>query len=107
MKLAATLCAYQIYKHDASAGEGEVENTKVLFVTNFNTYRIGYHQLKVHRFIRLCKDAEPKEWRPPLQGKEPRRVKCTGGSMADSVESLIGAHFLTSDSLQSVLKWID
>ena len=43
LKLAATLCAYQVYKKDASAGEGEVENTKVLFVTNFNTYRVGYH----------------------------------------------------------------
>ena len=63
--------------------------------------------MKLHRFIRLCKDAEPKEWSPPLQGLEFRKAKCTGGSIADSVESLIGALFLTTDNLMSVLKWID
>lgn len=42
LKFAATLCSYQIYKSNAAAGEGEIENTKVLFVTNFNTFRIGY-----------------------------------------------------------------
>lgn len=61
----------------------------------------------MHRFIRLCKDAEPKDWSPPLQGVEPRKGKCTGGSMADSVESLIGALFLSTDSLHKVLSWID
>lgn len=96
-----------MYKKDASAGEGEVENCKVLFVTNYHTYRVGYHQLRLHRFVRLCKDAEPKEWNPPLLGKEPRKAKCTGGSVADSVESLIGALFLTTDSLYDVLKWIN
>lgn len=99
MKLAATLTAYQVYKKDSKAGEGEVENTKVLFVTNFNTYRIGYYILRMNRFVRLCKDLEPKEWRPPLLGDEARKGKCTGGSMADSVESLIGALFLTTDNL--------
>jgi hypothetical protein len=43
LKLAATLCAYRVYKNDAAAGEGEVENLKVLFVTNYNTYRVGYY----------------------------------------------------------------
>lgn len=62
LKLAATLCAYNIHKSDPSVGEGELENTKVLFVTNFNTYRVGYHILKTHRFIRLCRDAEAKDW---------------------------------------------
>ena len=27
--------------------------------------------------------------------------------MADSVESLIGAHFLSNDSLEDTLRWID
>jgi len=99
LKLAATLCAYNIYKSDVSAGEGELENTKVLFVTNFNTYRVGYHVLKSHRFVKLCRDAEAKDWSVPLQGKEQRHGKCTGKSMADSVESFIAAHFLSNDSL--------
>lgn len=63
--------------------------------------------LRVHRFVKLCKDAEPKEWTPPLMGAEPRKARCTGGSMADSVESLIGALFLTTDNLSSVLSWIN
>lgn len=40
-------------------------------------------------------------------GKEVRKGKCTGGSIADSVESLIGALFLTTDNLKVVLEWID
>jgi dsRNA-specific ribonuclease len=43
----------------------------------------------------------------PLLGKEPRIGRCTGKSMADSVESMIGAHFLSNDSLENTLKWID
>ncbi len=62
LKLAATICAYQIFKGDASAGEGELESTKVLFVTNFHTCRVGYHILKTHRFIKLCRDTEAKDW---------------------------------------------
>lgn len=107
LKFAATLCAYEIYKNDPKAGEGEIENCRVLFITNFNTYRIGYHQLRLHRFVRLCKDAEGKEWTPPLCGAEARKGKCTGGSVADSVEALIGALFLTSNNLQEVLTFID
>lgn len=107
LKLAATLLAYQVYKKDASAGEGEIENTKVLFVTNYNTYRVGYYQLRMNRFLRLCKDIEPREWRQPMLGEDARKGKCTGGSIADSVESLIGALFLTTDDLRVVLSWID
>lgn len=107
LKLAATLCAYSVYKSDMGAGEGDLENTKVLFVTNFNTYRVGYHVLKSHRFIKLCRDIEAKDWSGPLQGKEPRLGKCTGKSMADSVESLIGAHFLSNDNLFATLQWIN
>ena len=40
-------------------------------------------------------------------GCEVRTNKCTGGSVADSVESLIGALFLTTDNLMKVLEWID
>ena len=107
LKFAATLLAYGIYKSDSSAGEGEIENSKVLFVTNFNTYRVGYYNLKTHRYVRLCKDPEAKDWQIPCQGMEIRHAKCTGKSMADSVESLIGAHFLSNDNLMKTLKWID
>lgn len=57
--------------------------------------------------MKLCKDAEGKEWTPPLMGHEARKNKCTGGSVADSVEALIGALFLTTNHLQDVLEFID
>lgn len=66
LKLAATLLAFGIFKSDTAAGEGDIESSKVLFVTNFNTYRVGYYNLKVHRFIRLCRDPEAKDWQIPL-----------------------------------------
>lgn len=42
-----------------------------------------------------------------MLGEDVRKGKCTGGSIADSVESLIGALFLTTDDLRVVLSWID
>jgi hypothetical protein len=41
VKLAATLFAYEMKKDDIKCGEGEVENLKVIFVTNFHLFRIG------------------------------------------------------------------
>ena len=43
LKLAATLLAYGLKKNDPTAGEGEIENAKVIFVTNFHVFRCGYH----------------------------------------------------------------
>ena len=36
----------------------------------------------------------------------PRLNACPGKSMADTVEALIGAHFLTNDDLVKTLQWI-
>ena len=66
LKLAATLLAYGLKKNDPKAGEGEIENAKVVFVTNYHVFRIAYHNLRVHRFLRIGRDAEPKEWILPL-----------------------------------------
>ena len=62
LKLAATLLAYGVKKDDLSAGEGDIENAKVVFVTNFHVFRVGYHNLRMHRFMKIMRDPEPKEW---------------------------------------------
>lgn len=106
LKLAATLLAYGLKKDDLSAGEGDIENAKVIFVTNFHVFRVGYHNMRMHRFTKIMRDPEPKEWQFPLQGQITRSNACPGKSMADVVESLIGAHFLTNDNLMKTLQWI-
>ena len=72
LKLAATLLAYALRKSDMHAGEGEIENDKVIFVTNFHIFRVGYHVLRMHRYMRTMRDPEIKEWTMPLQGEAPR-----------------------------------
>lgn len=59
LKLAATLIAYCIKKEDKKAGEGDIENSKVIYVTNFHVFRVGYHVLKMHRFMRIMRDPLP------------------------------------------------
>lgn len=99
LKLAATLLAYSLKRNDPSAGEGEIENAKVIFVTNFHVFRVGYHNLRMHRFMRIMRDPEPKDWTLPMQGAKCRKNACPGKSLADCVEAMIGAHFLTNDNL--------
>ena len=106
LKLAATALAYGMKREDPSAGEGEVEAAKVIFVTNFHVFRVGYHNMRMHRFMRIMRDPEAKEWSLPLQGVRTRPNACPGKAMADAVESLIGAHFLTNDNLFNTLQWI-
>jgi hypothetical protein len=66
LKLAATLLAFWLKKDNARATEGDIENAKGCFVTNFHTFRVGYHNLKTHRFMKIMRDPEPKEWEMPL-----------------------------------------
>lgn len=106
LKLAATLLAYGLKKNDPKAGEGDIESAKVIFVTNFHVFRIGYHNLRMHRFMKIMRDPEPKDWIMPLQGAKPRLNSCVGKSLADSVEAMIGAHLLSNDDLLKTLQWI-
>ena len=66
LKLAATLLAYGLKRTDPKAGEGDIENAKVMFVTNFHVFRVGYHNLRMHRFMRIMRDPEAKDWVAPL-----------------------------------------
>ena len=117
LKLAATLLAYWYKKGDKKAGEGDVENSKVVFVTNFHLFRVGYYNLRMHRHMRIMRDLEAKEWVLPMQKKgsfgvgvklslDGRLNACPGKAVADSVESMLGAHFLSNDSLYKTLLWI-
>lgn len=106
LKLSATLLAFEMKRADPKAGEGEIENAKVVFVTNFHVFRVGYHILRVHRFLKIMRDPEAKDWTPPLQGIKSRLNACPGKTLADNVEAMIGAHFLTNDNLLKTMQWI-
>ena len=103
LKLAATLLAYWLKAKDRYAGENDLEYYKKIFVTNFHTFRVGYYVLRMHRYMRTMRDPEAKEWTLPMQGLEMRTNKCPGKSVADSVESLLGAHLLSNDDLHGIL----
>jgi len=105
LKLAATLLAFYLHP-DSWAMDGDIDRTKVAFITNFHLFRVGYFNLKTHRHMRMMKDPEPHQWSLPFQKPCPRDGRCSGKTIADSVESLTGAHFLAHDSLVKTLRWI-
>ena len=62
------MLAYEWKKDDRKAGEGDIENMKVAFITNFNLFRVGFN-LRIQRFIKTLKDPDSKEWVMPLSNK--------------------------------------
>lgn len=100
LKLAATLLAYEWKKNDKWAGEGDIENMKVAFITNFHLFRVGFG-LGLNRFMRTLKDPEQKDWVPPLTEKSRSKEqlyssRTVGKAVSDCVEALTGAIFLTA-----------
>jgi dsRNA-specific ribonuclease len=100
LKLAATLLAYEWKKDDKKAGEGDIENLKVAFITNFHLFRVGFN-LRLHRHIKTMKDPDAREWIMPLseasfEKEQTYQNKCVGKAIADSVEAMIGALYLTA-----------
>lgn len=86
--------------------EKKIVNMKDSFITNLNLYRLG-KKLNLNEHMRL-KDPEAKNWNPPfsvdsLSSEE--YIDCTGKNIADGVESLIGAVFL-SNNLHKSLQFI-
>jgi len=45
LKLAATMLAFWYKRNDRKAGEGDIENAKVCFITNFHLFRVGNHHM--------------------------------------------------------------
>ena len=105
LKLAGTLLAYNSKKDDKKAGEGDIEHQKVCFVTNFHLFRIGSNA-QLQRWMKTKKDTEPKDWDLPLSNTPTIACQCVGKNVADEVESLICALFLSTRCLHRTLSWI-
>ena len=114
--------AYEWKKDDRRAGEGDIENMKVAFITNFHLFRVAFN-MKMHRYIKTLKDLDIKEWIMPLSAQSIKEEstyvnKCIGKSLSDSCEAMIGALFLTATNpnreyltgetgLYRSFKWLD
>jgi dsRNA-specific ribonuclease len=99
LKLAATLLSYNYclkYEKD-TADESKIDSLKIAFITNLYFLRVG-KRLGLNRYIRTA-DPDLKTWNPPFseQVSPYESLNCTGKSIADVVESLIGAHFMSND----------
>ena len=70
---------------------------KIVFITNLYLLRIG-KRLELKKYIRNS-DPDPKTWNPPFseQVSPTESLTCTGKNIADCVESLLGAHFMTNN----------
>lgn len=100
LKFSATLLAYEWKKGDRRAGEGDIENMKVAFITNSHLFRVAFN-LRLHRYVKTLKDPDPREWIVPLSEEslkmeQTHKSDCIGKSMSDCIEALIGALYLTS-----------
>jgi hypothetical protein len=98
-------------RNDKRAGEGEIENGKVCFITNFHLFRVGNFQ-QLQRWLKSKKDQEWKDWEYPLQDSDEAKHttfinnRCMGKNVTDSVEALACALFLSTKCIRSVLDWI-
>lgn len=105
MKLAATLLAYDHLYADEKAGEHKVARLKDAFVTNMFLYKIGKN-LELNKYMRT-KDPDSKNWSPPFTKRalSSENLNCTGKNIADGVESMLGAIFM-STNLFTTLQFI-
>lgn len=122
LKLAATLLAYEWKKDDRKAGEGDIENMKVAFITNSHLFRVGFN-LRLQRHIKTLKDPDSKEWVMPLTSRSAEQEpvytnRCVGKAISDCVEALIGALYLSATNphresktgetgLYRAMRWLD
>jgi dsRNA-specific ribonuclease len=82
-----------------------VARLKDAFVTNMFLYKIGKN-LELNKYMRT-KDPDVKEWSPPFTNKAlaTETLNCTGKHIADGVESMLGAIFM-STNLFTTLQFI-
>ena len=98
LKLAATSLAYDQLERDPGANERRIIMMKDAFVTNLNLYRLGM-KLQLKNFVRSS-DPNPQEYNPPFSitsFNEEVGLRCTGKNVADVVESMLGAVFLSTN----------
>jgi len=75
------------------------------FINNMYLYKVG-KRLELQKHI-WSTDPSHKDWSPPfsLKADKPMSLRSTGKNVADCVESLIGAFFL-SNNLRKTLEFI-
>ena len=98
LKLAATHLAYVHLEKDNKTDEKRINDMKNSFITNLNLYRLG-QKLKLREHIQ-SKDPDPKKWDPPFSIQSINSeefLSCTGKNLADGIESLLGAVFLSNN----------
>ena len=74
------------------------------FITNLNLYRLG-QKLKLREHIRM-KDPDYKKWEPAFSItsiNSEEFLQCTGKNLADGIESLLGAVFLSNNLHKTLL----
>jgi dsRNA-specific ribonuclease len=103
LKLAGTLLAYNKYENDDRADENRVCRMKDSFVTNMFLFKIGIRNLDLNKYMRI-KDPDPKLWSPPFtkQAHSTEILQCTGKNIADGVESLLGAFFMSTNLFKTL-----
>ena len=97
--MSATLLAYNRLEADEKAGESKIARMKDSFITNMFLFKIGKN-LELNKYMR-AKDPDPKTWSPPFtsQAVSSENLSCTGKNIADGVESLLGAIFMSTNLL--------
>lgn len=106
LKLAATMLAYTKLHKDNKTDEKRMNDLKNSFITNLNLFRLG-SKLKLREYIRM-KDPDYKKWEPPFSKQSinsEEYLNCTGKNLADGIESMLGAVFL-SNNLYTTLQFI-
>jgi dsRNA-specific ribonuclease len=106
LKLAGTLLAWTYCERfEKNVDENKIDQLKIAFITNLYFLRIG-KRLGLNRYIRTI-DPDLKTWSPPFseQVTAIESINCTGKNIADVVESVIGAHFM-SNNLRVTLELI-
>lgn len=105
LKLAAVHLAYDRLQYDSNVSEKQICSLKDSFVTNMYLFKFG-KKLNLRQYMRN-RDPDIKEWRPPYsaEAKVIEQLTCTGKNIADGVEALLGALFLSSN-LYTTLKFI-
>ena len=103
LKLAGTILSYNYcMKYEKNPDERKMDQMRTNFITNLYFLRIG-KRLKLQRYIRTI-DPDLKTWSPPYseQVNAIETLNCTGKHIADVVESIIGAHFMTNNLRRSM-----
>ena len=104
LKLAATMLAYDQLENNPKANEKKINEMKNSFITNLNLYRFG-QKLKLREHIR-SKDPDPRKYDPPFSINSidsEEFLNCTGKNIADGIESLLGAIFLSNNLYRTLL----